>query len=402
MLRVFRALALTALLIKGLAATSQTPFYIEPWETNPAYTVAQDSHLVVFDPGVAHHGHLLLYIGGTFSQTKNTTLFTSLAASMGYHVIALSYPNDVAIQTACTASSDPDCHLKFRQEVCFGTPLSSAVSVDSLNSLNTRAVNLLMYLNAQFPAEGWDQFSSGNQLQWSSIVTSGHSQGAGHALFLANVHIVSRCIMFSGANDFSNFYGSPASWINNGLTTPLRDIRSFLHLRDDGVPFSTQYSILSSLGLTLTDDTTLVDNNSPPFNNSNLLYTNAEPAISAISPYHNATVIDQWTPKDPGNLPVFLPVWQYLLDLSPITNIPFGEQQEMYSLYPNPAGPRSAVRIRGLSLPNYVSIYDCSGKRLLNKAMNLDSDLEITIDFPPGVYFVKTANTALPLIVTNE
>jgi len=53
------------------------------------------------------------------------------------------------------------------------------------------------------------------------------------------------------------------------------------------------------------DDSTLVDNAVPPYNNSHCLYTNAEPSHLFFSKYHDATAVDYFTPLLNDTTPLF-------------------------------------------------------------------------------------------------
>ena len=89
---------------------------------------------------------------------------------------------------AASLANDPDPLVfdKYRQEACFGTPVSDDVAIDSLNSIHTRAVNLLLYLDLTYPADNWGQYlATSVTLDWSRIIVGGHSQGSGHACYLA-------------------------------------------------------------------------------------------------------------------------------------------------------------------------------------------------------------------------
>ncbi len=364
-------------------------FYVQPWQTDNAYPASGDSNYVAINTSVTSFNKLLFYIGGTNSSPKRTTLFLKLAANLGYHVISVAYPNTISIQTACGSSSDINCYTNFRQEACYGTPVSSAISIDTLNSLHIRAIKLLQYLNTTYPTQNWGQFIVGNSLDWSKVVTSGHSQGAGHALYFASINNIDRCVMFSGANDFSNFYNAPPSWIYGSFSTAKNRIFSFLHLQDDGVPYSSQIQVTQALGLwTGGDDSTLVDNLNIPYNNSHLLYTNATPQSMLITPYHNSTVIDMWTPLDNLNNPNFIDVWMYLLTTNIATSISesIGNINKI-SIFPNPFTSK-------IQLKNKAGIEDFvltnSSGQVIWTGKNVDqqdfSDLE------SGIYFLRVFN----------
>lgn len=374
-------------------------FYVKPNLTDPAYPASGDSNYVAINTSTSPLNKLVFYIGGTNSSPKRTTYFLNLAANLGYHVISVTYPNTTSIQTACGGSNDVNCYKNFRQEACYGTPLNSSISIDTLNSLHTRAYKLLQYLNATYPTQNWGQFISGNTLSWSKLVTSGHSQGAGHALYFASINSIDRCIMFSGANDFSNFYNSPPNWISGVFSTSKSKIFSFLHLQDDGVPYSDQIQVTQSLGLwTGGDDSTLVDNLITPYNNSHLLYTNATPQSMLITPFHNATVIDTWTPLDNLNNPKFIPVWTYLLT-SPITTSisEHGSIKNSILVYPNPTtGLFNIDNSNGLF--QNISIINSMGLVIKNIQLTQDFNTLDVSDLSSGIYFIKSGATSGKLI----
>jgi hypothetical protein len=376
-----------------------TTFFVKPSQTDNAYPASSDSNYVAINTSVTPLNKLLFYIGGTNSSPKRTTLFLKLAADLGYNAISVTYPNSTAIQTACGASSDVNCYTNFRQEVCYGTPLSSGISIDTLNSLNTRAIKLLQYLDATYPSQNWGQFIINNTIDWSKVVTSGHSQGAGNALYFASLNSIDRCIMFSGANDFSNFYSAPPHWISGSFATPKNKIFSFLHLQDDGVPYASQIQVTQALGLWVNgDDSTSVDNLISPYNNSHLLYTNETPQSMLITPFHNATVIDNWTPLDGSNNPKFTPVWTYLLT-SPLTTSTseISKTEQTFSTYPNPFTNKISINNLGSSK---FSIYIYNSLGILVKSL-LILEEETEIDFSElsdGLYFLSNGKTTIKIV----
>jgi hypothetical protein len=239
--------------------------------------------------------------------------------------------------------------------------MSGSIDIDSLNSIVTRTVKLLQYLARQFPGQSWDQYVEDDRLVWSQVATAGHSQGAGHALYLAQVRSVARCLMFSGANDYSNFYDAPARWVSDSFATSLHDIFSFLHLRDEGVPDSyDQFAILDALGLWAISDSVRVDGTTPPYQNAQILYTNEQPRIQFLAPFHNATVVDNWTPINQQGQPVFSPVWTYMLTThTPTAGLPKTQSSEAFSVYPNPATDHLLVEVARAGL---MRIYDFLGR----------------------------------------
>ena len=374
-------------------------FFVKPYQTDIAYPTTGDSNYVAINESVTPLNKLLFYIGGTNSSPKRTTLFLNLAANLGYNVISVTYPNSTAIQSACGASSDLNCYNNFRQEVCYGTPLSSSISIDTLNSLNTRAIKLLQYLIITYPSQNWGQFIVGNSINWNKVVTSGHSQGAGNALYFASVNTIERCIMFSGANDFSNFFNAAPNWISGSFATVKSNIFSFLHLQDDVVPYSDQIQVTQALGLwTGGDDSTLVDNLTIPYNNSHLLYTNETPQSMLITPFHNATVIDYWTPLDDLSVPKFISVWTYLLT-STITSskTEISKNENIISVYPNPVNDiLTLINLGSTSIT--INIFNSLGLIVNHTKISNGKNLIDISNLDKGVYFIISGSTNLNFI----
>src|ERR1700741_47470 len=136
------------LCIKLTGFSQLSAFYVYPNATDNNYTMAQDSHYVALNNSVVSNGKLFVFIGGTGSLTKHYKHLPQLAANMGYHAVSISYPNFPSISASCGGSANSNCYEDFRQEVCYGTPLSSSVSVDTFNCIYTRLVKLLNYLAA--------------------------------------------------------------------------------------------------------------------------------------------------------------------------------------------------------------------------------------------------------------
>lgn len=380
------------LLFLPLSAQLQS-YYIPPHLTDTNFTQQQDSHLVMLNPSVAQNGKLLLLIGGTYSFTRTYTYFPELAANLGYHAISVAYPNNISATTLCAGSNNPDCHEQFHQEVCYGTPVSSGVTTDSLNAIHYRTLTLLQWLHAQHPTQGWDSFFANNDLVWSKIALAGHSQGAGNALFFARDHAVDRCLMFSGTNDYSNLLAQPANWLSGSFQTPISRLFTFLHLRDDisAIGFPKQYQNQLAMGMAANgDDTTLVDAMAPPYQNSHLLYTNHEPATTVIpTPYHNSTLTNIWTPKDLSNQPVFNPAWEYMLMASPSTQSQTPHHAVTFRAFPNPNAGLFFVQTNG-DCPE-ATLHSLDGRLVLTLPLSPSGEI-VEWDaraLPPGTYFLQ-------------
>ena len=108
-----------------------------------------------------------------------------------------------------------------------------------------RLIKLLGYLKRTYPGEGWGAYVSrvrsrvygGFKPRFDRILTSGHSQGAGMALFTARERRVLRVGMFGGANDYAPLGGGSiavANWIRGPFATPKSRIFGFSHTLEMG------------------------------------------------------------------------------------------------------------------------------------------------------------------------
>lgn len=385
----FVLLCLLLTVTSGLCQIQE--FYVKPEQTDAGYP-PQDSHLVAFNT-TNQNGKLLLFIGGTFSSPKNYGYITRHAAGLGFDAVHVTYPNSV-LTTLLAGSADSLAFDKFRQEICFGTQVSPAVNVDTLNSIYTRTVKLLQFLS-QISSHNWAQYlSSDSTLDWSKIVVSGHSQGAGHVCYLAKKFQVERVVMFSGPNDYSTYFSNSAPWLREDGITPVSRHFVFLHLQDEIVPFSHQFADIAGLGMLQLDDTTIVDGASPPFSNSHCLYSNHAPGSSGN--YHGSTIIHSATPLDGNGNPVFIPVWDYLLTGTTSTAAIANESRSDLTLYPNPVTELTAIessnKIGEILIMNTVGQTVFSGFIRENKSYIDLSGLE------RGVYFIRHGTSVIPIV----
>lgn len=208
---------------------------IPPGLTDPDISQVRGPHVALIDPQVEPNGLLLLSLGGTNSLPRDLVPFDQVAAREGYATLGLDYPNTV-ITTACRNSEQPDPCTLFRREIVSGEAVSDLVEVDAINSIEHRIESLLRYQAEQDP-ERYGEFMSESGPAWEKIVLVGHSQGSGHAGFLAKKHPVKAVILLAGPQDTTD--AGPASWMTSpGATSPER-YYSFLH-RDDFFGSETQ------------------------------------------------------------------------------------------------------------------------------------------------------------------
>ncbi len=323
------------------------------------------NHHVFINPDCVPNEKLLLHFIGSFDNPANTTFLPTLAANNGFKAIVLKYPNGVSATGACTNSADTACFWRYRQEILWGTNTSSQVTVDSTNSIFNRVLKLLVHLDSLYPTENWNHFLSGsNDIDWSDILVSGHSQGGGHAAFIAKQFEVERVLMFASPNDYSNNFARPAPWTAGPSVTPDSNYYALGNLHDDVVDFYKQFQTWTNLGLPGYGDTLNVDISTCPYGNSRMLFTRDTSSASVTSGNHNVMVLDNFTPVSSG-VPVFAPVWEYMLGLcGNATSISASNSvNSSITAFPNPTS--SALSLRSESEISRIEVYDLSGKLLM-------------------------------------
>lgn len=290
---------------------------ISPATVNPQITAHVAAHFALNpSPAAAARGRLFVMLPGTTGIPRFYRQIVRAGAARGYHGIGLTYPNDEAVGTLCAPTADPDCPGDTRREIILGENASTVVSVDSANAIVPRLAALLAYLHTTFPNEGWGQYLSGGQPVWSRIVIAGHSQGGGHAAYLAKLFVLDRSVMFSSPSDVSTVPNIAANWLQLPNMTPASRQYGFAHTQDELVPLDLIAFNWQALGLGEFGAQTLVDGVTAPFSNSRRLVTslppNPNPPGPVPAPNHSATVLDAVTPLNAAGRPVYTPVWEYL------------------------------------------------------------------------------------------
>lgn len=254
---------------------------ISPQQTDPAITQARGPHIALVDSRALPNGHLLISLGGTNSLPSDFLPFNEVAAQEGYAVLALDYPNTV-ITTSCKTSPEPDPCTLFRREIVSGEQVSQLVEVDQANSIENRLESLLRY-QAEHDPENFAQFMTESGPAWDKIVIVGHSQGSGHAAFLAKQHPLEGVILLAGPQDTTA--AGPASWLSAASATEPEDYLSFLH-RDDFFNSGTQLEAVRLLREDPQGAVSVVDYQSPT---GPIVMSTAEvrdPHMSVITPQY--------------------------------------------------------------------------------------------------------------------
>lgn len=224
-------LILMALIILPLTAYAKLNTQsIAPDLNDAQIRQAKGPHLALFDDEVVPNRLLFIAIGGTNSTPAQYSEVLRIAASLGYDVLSVDYPNEV-ISTVCRErATELDCYDNYRAEIVLGQQLSSIVQVDQKNSILNRIQDLLTTVARKNSAR-WSSYFQNGQIDWSRVVLAGHSQGSGHAVYLSKMFSVKGVIMTGGPQDYLAKTG-PVAWIQKSGKTESSRYFSFLH-RDD-------------------------------------------------------------------------------------------------------------------------------------------------------------------------
>ncbi|MES2616708.1 MAG: T9SS type A sorting domain-containing protein [Bacteroidota bacterium] len=352
-------------------------FYVKPIQTDTSYSAVQDSNMVVRNTTTTIN-KLFLFIGGTGSNTSTYQTISNFAGKLGYDVINLSYPNSVAAASLAN-STDSMVFNKYRQEVCYGTPLSPDVTVDTLNCIYTRILKLIHYLNTTFPTQNWNQYLiNPTTLNWSKIAVGGHSQGGGHACYFAKFNDVERVLMFSSPNDYSTYYSNAANWLRTSGITAMNKHFAYLNISDEIVAFNKQLTNLKGLGIYPLYDTINVDISSTPYSKSHCLYTNQAPGIALL--YHNTTTKFSAINNS---------VWTYMLTSAVTSGINDIKANSDFSIYPNPTFSVVNIHSPGNLFDKKYTVQTLQGQTILTGKSSDTNSLSIDFSqFENGIYFI--------------
>ncbi|MHB1078981.1 MAG: BPSS1187 family protein [Prosthecobacter sp.] len=284
----------------------------------PHWVYVQRDIVVKQDPKLPADRHqLLLFIPGTQPpdlkelepgkvRTYASHSFCLMAASLGYHVISLWYPNSLSA-SVCARDAEPGAFEKFRLTLIQGGT-SPHITISRTDSIESRLIGLLRVLAKRFPQEDWGAYLNADGTpKWEKIAVAGQSQGGGHAALIGIHHQVPRVLCFGAPKDYSIALKKPAAWYLKPAATPKSAFYAFNHEQDlQGCTPAEQIANLKALKLDQFGPPTTVDGASPPFGNSHILMTNY-PGTKVDSHTAHATMLS------PKNKERFGDVWKYML-----------------------------------------------------------------------------------------
>ena len=231
------------LLLTTLASAAVTTLPVKPSATDANIKTFDDPHWIYVNREIVvdhkddlpkDRHQLLLWLPGTGSKGHDAQGFSNLAADLGYHVITLVYPEDIAANV-CANDSDAKSFEQFRMAIIEGGhakygDAGKEISIDRPECIENRLIKLLQFLQQRRPLEQWGQFlNEDGTIKWETIAVAGQSQGGGHAALIGVKHQVARVICFGSPKDYSRKLEAPAAWYGEKSATPKNRFFAFNH-----------------------------------------------------------------------------------------------------------------------------------------------------------------------------
>jgi predicted esterase len=199
----------------------QVIYVVKPSDTDPEIRHFDEPNYVVIKRSGSAQAQLAVFMPGTGGRPAKTMQLLTVVADQGYRVIGLEYNDFPAVVEVCPRNPSPDCSGNFRRKRIFGDATPSIVDTTRAESIVNRLAKLLEYLDRQHPEEGWRTYLSADGApEWSRIVVSGLSQGAGMAAYIAKHLSVARVVLFSSPWDYSASSHRLAPWLVEPSATP--------------------------------------------------------------------------------------------------------------------------------------------------------------------------------------
>jgi len=280
-----------------------------PVLTDPAITtdtLADRSYA----PTYPDNSTLLVFLPGQNAAPGAYTTISAFAASIGYHVVSVDYPNANVAATFCLNTFT--CYGGVYWEKWDGRAGSETPAILPSNSISNRITKMLTYLAMNYPSENWNQFSGPAAGNWSTTVFAGHSLGSIEAAAIAKIVLVKRVVLFAGPEDgLTQLNGTIqlGTWLSTPGLTPISAHYLFWHVQDT---FNNQIvANATALGLDAYGPYASVDSPAlPPYGGSHELTTNYTPLVTDA---HHAVAFDGGIPLDASGNPVYVTAWTYIL-----------------------------------------------------------------------------------------
>ncbi|MEO0337448.1 MAG: hypothetical protein AAF202_13725, partial [Pseudomonadota bacterium] len=196
--------------------------------------------------------HLVGSAGKPYSEENNrfsNEAIVEEAMSQGFSVIMPAYNNRFPVNSRQECGEGrgqrvQNCAGKTREEKIFGRNTSPRVDVPRADSISQRLKDIVKFGAARdWRLLGVTDVGGNLDLQHAHI--GGHSQGSGHALYIAKTQKVKQACLLAGVADRPDLIPSPefgesdgviADWLqDSGYATPNKKIRAVFADSDKGV-----------------------------------------------------------------------------------------------------------------------------------------------------------------------
>lgn len=176
-----------------------------------------------------------------------TSVFLGEIVKKGFLVLQLAYSNDKSVnQEICKPDAKNKttdwCSARAREEILLGYNAHDAINVTKADSFINRFERLVQFLKSKnFPLPRSIRPENMDYKNWTMFkdyMVSGHSQGGGHAFYIAKyVETKGACALAGGFDryDQQNPINSFSDWMNDPykMRTPSRDMGAFVVKGDD-------------------------------------------------------------------------------------------------------------------------------------------------------------------------
>jgi hypothetical protein len=318
----------TALFLLAMVAHAEvTTFPIVPSATDPEIKQFDDPHWIYVDhdlvvapkaDGVQDRHQLLLWLTGTGGQGHDAQGLSKLAAELGYHVVTLMFPNDLAA-SACAHDSNPKGFEDLRMAIIQGGHATyqdgrRELTIARTESIENRLIKVLQFLQQKRARENWTQFlKADGSIQWVSIAVAGQSQGGGHAALMGIKHRVARVLCFGAPKDFNQKLNAPAAWYRLESATPKDRFFAFNHHQDPKGCTPEQLLInLKALGLGASGKPAEVDSEPFAYHQARILYT-SYPEVTVTGMDSEGAKTAHGSAINTKNAERWKQVWTYML-----------------------------------------------------------------------------------------
>jgi hypothetical protein len=256
---------------------------VKPSVTDPRIAQFDNENVVMFNRSSGAHPPLAIFMTGTGGRPVGAQRILSVIANQGYRAIGLAYNDEPAVMQICPRLPDPQCAGKYRYKRIFGTDTTDVIQDSPNEAIIPRLMSLLAWLDKQYPDEHWASYIAGGEPDWSQVVVSGQSQGAGMAAYIAKKRLVQRVVLFSSPWDSYGRNSTLAPWLDDPSATPMDRWFAEYHAKEN----TAELLVKAYKRLGIADDHVRVFHGEPK-------------VMKGENPYHATT----------AQLPQYIPDWQ--------------------------------------------------------------------------------------------